>query len=147
MAQHYVLGFAFTLDKSKVVLIKKDRPVWQAGKLNGVGGKVELMDLSNYQSMVREFYEETGVPTEENDWKNFARMDFEDDIIGGSAVVHCFCLFDDNVYDCSTYETEEVMLIDLDGPGTVEAPMMINVPMLIEMALLDDLKFCAIQYK
>ena len=34
----YACGFLFSDDRRHVVLIRKRRPAWQAGKLNGVGG-------------------------------------------------------------------------------------------------------------
>jgi 8-oxo-dGTP diphosphatase len=37
----YVVGFLFNEGKTKVVLIKKNRPDWQKGYFNGVGGKIE----------------------------------------------------------------------------------------------------------
>ena len=37
----YVTGFLFSPDKKSVVLINKNRPAFQVGKLNGVGGKIE----------------------------------------------------------------------------------------------------------
>ncbi len=40
--ERYVVGFCFNGDMSKVVLIQKNRPAWQVGKLNGVGGMVKL---------------------------------------------------------------------------------------------------------
>lgn len=55
----YVLGFMFNEDESKVLLIMKNRPAWQAGKLNGVGGKIEAGETP-IQAMEREFAEETG---------------------------------------------------------------------------------------
>jgi hypothetical protein len=36
----YVVGFAFDTD-GRVALIRKNRPEWQAGRLNGIGGHVE----------------------------------------------------------------------------------------------------------
>ena len=55
-----MLGFYFNLDTTRVVLIKKNRPDWQKGKLNGVGGKIETGE-SAYRAMIREFEEETGI--------------------------------------------------------------------------------------
>lgn len=64
----YSVGFFFTADMKKVALIRKVKPEWQKGKLNGVGGKVE--DAESFrQAMKREFFEETGVYTQEEDWK------------------------------------------------------------------------------
>lgn len=68
----YVLGFAFN-PSGAAVLIRKDHPPWQAGKLNGVGGKVNP-DEEPIDAMVREFREEAGVATGTQDWWFFARM-------------------------------------------------------------------------
>jgi 8-oxo-dGTP diphosphatase len=42
-----------------VALIRKNRPEWQAGLLNGIGGHVEANETPT-AAMVREFEEETG---------------------------------------------------------------------------------------
>jgi 8-oxo-dGTP diphosphatase len=55
--QLYVCGFLFSPDRSRVLLIRKNRPAWQAGKLNGVGGKIEAGE-SPLDAMIREFREE-----------------------------------------------------------------------------------------
>lgn len=73
--KRYVLGFAFTRDRRHVVLIEKTKPAWQAGKLNGVGGKVE--DGETYaQAMMREFTEETGFIV--GGWRHYATLAFDD---------------------------------------------------------------------
>ena len=35
------LGFIFDATLEQVLLVHKNRPTWQAGRINGVGGKVE----------------------------------------------------------------------------------------------------------
>jgi 8-oxo-dGTP diphosphatase len=55
--QLYVCGFLFSPDRSRVLLIRKNRPAWQAGKLNGVGGKIEAGETPIH-AMIREFREE-----------------------------------------------------------------------------------------
>lgn len=69
---NYVIGFAFT--GNSVVLIKKNRPEWQAGKLNGIGGKIEIHELPE-RTMVREFQEEAGVWVDH--WKKRGVMIFD----------------------------------------------------------------------
>lgn len=60
MKKKYVVGFAFSHDYDRVVLIRKNKPEWQAGFLNGVGGKLE--DGEDYHdAMIREFKEEAGI--------------------------------------------------------------------------------------
>lgn len=93
----YVVGFAMD-DLGQVVLIRKKRPEWQAGLLNGVGGHIETVCRrhdhinSSHNSgcaenfpetpvaaMVREFREETGVGLSANRWgDHIARIEHED---------------------------------------------------------------------
>ena len=60
----YALGFLFSEDLKHVILIRKNRPSYLEGKLNGVGGKIEPGE-SHKSAMIREFKEETGVQFEE----------------------------------------------------------------------------------
>ena len=46
-----------------MLLIRKRRPAWQAGKLNGVGGKLEAGE-SPLDAMIREFREEAKLQIE-----------------------------------------------------------------------------------
>lgn len=71
MAQReYVAGLMFSIDEDSVLLIRKNRPEWQVGKLNGIGGKIEEKE-SNTVAMCREFEEETGIRTEQREWHRF----------------------------------------------------------------------------
>ena len=62
----------------KVLLVKKDRPAWQSGRLNLVGGKIEAGETPE-QAALRELKEEAGllpleinkvIPDEKNSRKN-----------------------------------------------------------------------------
>lgn len=55
-----VVGFLFDDRRDHVLLIQKDRPEWQAGRLNGIGGKIEPKETA-IEAMIREFHEETGL--------------------------------------------------------------------------------------
>lgn len=68
----YVVGFLFNRNRSEVALIRKNRPEWQAGKLNGIGGKIETAEQP-HDAMVREFKEETGFHFEFR-WDCFATL-------------------------------------------------------------------------
>jgi len=63
-----VCGFLFSPEMDRVVLIRKNRPEWQAGLLNGVGGKVEEDEFAE-QAVAREFAEETGMRVDH--WRAF----------------------------------------------------------------------------
>lgn len=69
----YVVGFAFGV--GEVALIRKARPDWQKGRLNGIGGHIEEGE-SSHEAMVREFEEETGV--ELIYWDLFAKLQGKD---------------------------------------------------------------------
>lgn len=58
--QKYVNGFVFTPNYEEIMLIRKNRPFWQKGWLNGVGGHVEEGE-SSYDAMCRECKEESNL--------------------------------------------------------------------------------------
>jgi 8-oxo-dGTP diphosphatase len=66
---NYVNGFMINPVTRDVLFIKKNRPTFQVGKWNGIGGKLEKGE-SPIEAMVREFREETGVVTAQNDWEH-----------------------------------------------------------------------------
>jgi 8-oxo-dGTP diphosphatase len=123
---HYVVGFAFNEDGTSVVLIKKNKPAWQAGKFNGVGGKIEEGETPA-EAMVREFKEETGVDTLEANWTHFSVLNGED------CSVNCFCTFDNASYNASSCTSEYVCVVRMDY--IKEFPTIPNLAWLIPMAL------------
>jgi len=124
----YIIGFAFNKDRSKLVLIKKNRPDWQAGKLNAVGGHLELYDASPLDGMVREFHEETGVFIAPKEWKQFGRLG--DDI---NYDIKLFKAFTDNIYDVKTVTDEEINIFDVTTIPFTEC--ISNIAWLVPMAL------------
>jgi len=56
---NFTMGIIFSHDMESMYLLRKDHPEWQAGLLNGVGGK--LKDGESYADcMAREAAEESG---------------------------------------------------------------------------------------
>ncbi|HRU10630.1 MAG TPA: NUDIX domain-containing protein, partial [Thermoanaerobaculia bacterium] len=96
----YVLGFAFD-DLGRVALVQKERPAWQSGKLNGVGGHIEGHE-EVLDAMVREFYEETGVTVV--DW------DFVGEMRGADWHVTVLTTVSPEVRNVTTVTDEVVML-------------------------------------
>ena len=101
--KHYVLGFCFNDDLSRVILIKKQRPMWQYNLLNGVGGKVEASDHTFYHAMKREFEEETGVVTSITDWSRVLLLEFPEVQLQVLA-----CRSSENINKIMTVTDEEV---------------------------------------
>ena len=118
----YVLGFAFDDAGENVVLIQKTKPAWQAGKFNGVGGKIEEWETA-FKAMIREYEEEAGVYC--NNWRTLGIMrgpDWDCDV---------FYVFDSEVLRASTTKTdEEICTFSVQAlPETIS-----NVPWLIAAA-------------
>lgn len=104
--QRYCLGFAFDTS-GNVALIRKNRPDWMKGKLNGVGGKANDGETC-CQAMVREFQEETGVITSPFMWKRFASI--TNNINYDIDVFHIL-LSQETLSECKTTTDEEVLII------------------------------------
>jgi len=97
----YVVGFAFDECKKKVILIRKLRPEWQKGALNGPGGVIED-DESEYEAMAREFSEETGVITLSDWWR--CKVVLEGD---GWRVYFFSIILDNKVFNSAKTVTDE----------------------------------------
>lgn len=101
--KRYVLGFMFSEDREEVAVIRKTKPQWQAGKLNGVGGKLEAIDANPIDGMIREFREETGV--EYKDWQFFGIAHSPDWHIA------LYRAFSDEVYKVQSPTEERVTVV------------------------------------
>lgn len=71
MKNLFVVGFLFSPCRDYVALIRKNKPAWQHGMLNGIGGKVEEGETP-HGAMVREFAEEAG--RWHSEWDCFCNM-------------------------------------------------------------------------
>lgn len=124
----YVLGFLFSDDGTHVVLIRKNKPQWQAGLLNGVGGKVEVGETP-HDAMIREFGEETGVVTRA--WIPFCKMS------GDWFSVDCFKAFDtEALVKAKTKTSEKVEVLPCGELG--ERDCVSNLHWLIGLARDDN---------
>jgi 8-oxo-dGTP diphosphatase len=105
---NFVVGFAFSPNKEKVALIIKNRPSWQLGYLNGIGGKIEKGECP-INGMVREFEEEACIKTNALDWTYFA---YESGPY--FKIYYYYTVFDDieefNAITCNT--DEEILLVN-----------------------------------
>lgn len=126
--KQYVCGLVFDPYYTKVVLIKKNRPEWQVGMWNAVGGKLEESDGCGEAAISREFEEETGVLINPDRWIEFATL------TGNGYQIAWFTttLKDTDLFKVSTVEDEEVGLFQLTELASMN--LIPNVRWLIEMA-------------
>lgn len=119
----YVLGFLFTPDRQRVVLMRKARPEWQRGRLNGVGGRIEEGETPK-RAMEREAHEETGVMGVR--WEHFAT------IRGESWCVFVFRAFDEQADEANNIDDEPVICAD---PLALPSDVIPNLRWLVPLAM------------
>ena len=128
----YVAGFAFDANGDNVLLIKKNRPEWQKGLLNGVGGKVEPDEI-DIDAITREFREEAGLIV--NDWGqtitlwNHTNKNYE---------VTFFRAFTDDIHKATQTTDEELVIIKVED--LYDYPMIGNLRWLISLSLDSDIR-------
>lgn len=129
MKRKYVVGFLISQNCKRVVLIRKNRPQWQAGKLNGVGGHIEDGETP-IKAMMREFLEETGVRI--TSWHKFAQC------IGAEWHMHCFCCFvnDSRIDLCNLKTTTDEDIVVFNVENGNRGQLLNTVAPLIELAIL-----------
>jgi len=122
----------FDSSMSNVALIRKQKPAWQAGLLNGIGGKIESGETAA-EAMAREFKEEAGLDIPRNQWKKFCFMVGTNND-GLDFSVDCyFCKGD--LSQLRSMEAEQIELVEsaliaTDGYKTIG-----NVPWLVALAV------------
>lgn len=130
----YCLGFMIHINQrvDRVLLIRKTRPEWQRGKMNGLGGKIEPGETA-IQAMVREFEEECGIKTKESDWKERLVLKGK---YGQSWTVEVFVSFTGNmIYDTLTFpDIEKVSFSDLATRSDIIHNVRWMVPFCIDSA-------------
>lgn len=127
MKTKYVLGFAF--NRNSVALIRKNRPAWQKGLYNGIGGHIEEGETP-LRAMIREFKEETGIKF--NPWLKFCVMEFPE------ATVYCFTTKVPFLNNAKSLTDEAVQITRMEDIFNSRIPMIDNIPWLVAMALTQE---------
>jgi len=126
---NYVVAFLFSETLDNVWLIEKQKPEWQKGCLNGLGGKIEENE-SPMDAVIRELNEESGVLLQPSQLFEVGVMSgLNNDNTGFK--VHVFT-GKTNQY-LTTKETEIVKyvpVLDVKKSKHIE-----NVPMLVEASI------------
>lgn len=145
MYTRYVLGFVFNSTRDKVILIKKNRPAWQKGLYNGIGGKVELPETC-LQAIVREFEEETGYKIA--NWNYLLCLDAIK--TRNNYSVYVYHTIDDEAFNqVKSITDEEVCILDLSNWDYLRKNSVSNLPWLLDLILDQDISKMSItvEYK
>ena len=125
--KRYAAGFLFSPNKKNVVLIRKNKPDWLAGKLNAIGGHVEDGETPA-ECMRREFLEEAGLYIDW--WTHFCRL--EGNIEGyDNFLVDFFYAISPNYGNVQSITSEKVEIHSIEHTSD----RMCNLQWLIPMAL------------
>ena len=119
----YVLALLFSPDRRHVVLMRKSRPAWQAGRVNALGGKLAPGE-SPLDAARREVHEEAGVDV--SSWEEF--LVWDDPVYR----MHAVWAFDDAAHRARTAEDQEVFLADV---AALPAELIDNLRWLVPLAL------------
>lgn len=119
----YVLALLFTPGRERVVLMRKTRPAWQAGRVNALGGKL-LPGESPVDAARREVREEAGVAVD--GWEEF--LVWDDPVYR----MHAVRAFDAAAERAHTAEDQEVFLAPVDA---LPAELIDNLRWLVPLAL------------
>ncbi len=123
----YTVGFLFGSDKKQVALIRKVRPEWQNGKLNGIGGHVEAGETPE-ECMIREFWEEAWIYEKYIKWTEFACLN------GKDFRVYCFYAIVESLDSIKSKTDEKVEVINLKDIHMFNLELLDNLCWLIPLA-------------
>jgi 8-oxo-dGTP pyrophosphatase MutT (NUDIX family) len=128
-AKRYTVTFLFSPEFELVWLIEKQKPDWQKGCLNGIGGKIEYGE-SAICCAIRELSEEAGINVSSDDLVEIGRMEGENND-GSKFEVYIYAGRTELVL--TTQEEEKIGLYRVDE--IKKHRHIENVPMLIEASI------------
>lgn len=125
----FVLALLYSVDRRHVVLMRRTRPAWQAGRVNALGGRLQPGE-SAVAAARREVREECGVDVAE--WREV--LVWED----AEYVMHVMRGVSELALEARTIEDQEVFLADVRAlPDNV----IDNLRWLVPLALDADVAF------
>lgn len=105
--KEYVLACVFNASLDKILLIQKNRPDYQAGLLNGIGGKIEPNERP-IEAIKREVFEETNLNISIDYFEPFGSFGNE------SFKVFLFVTKIDNINEAISKTDEEIKIIEVN---------------------------------
>lgn len=137
---HYTLGLIYNPKNTQILLQLKDKPDWQHGRYNGIGGKVEQNETPDH-AMLRKGIEEIGV---EAAWTHKGQIKVNEHLIdlyktnlSGTSIRYAIKHAQRN-----TNETLDLSWID-QMPENILSNLTYLVPMLAD----DKFELCSITLK
>ena len=135
----YVVALCSDPATGQILLLRKRRPAWQAGLLNGPGGKVEAGETPA-EAAVRELAEETTIALGVDDLDHLCTLAGDSDGTGGTFQVdffRAFCPADQLTAAAGNPPTDEQLEVHHvdDLPASMHANLRWLVPLAADPAL------------
>lgn len=113
---NYIVGFLYSEDWKNVLLIRKNRPSWQKGWWNGLGGKVEDSELFE-SAIIREIFEESGITVFRNE------LNYGPNVWCPNCTIIYFYSNTDKIYEFKQTTDEELKIFSMnDLPSNFVSP-------------------------
>ncbi|MFH0970043.1 MAG: NUDIX domain-containing protein [Candidatus Diapherotrites archaeon] len=140
--KYYTVGFVFDPGLENVLLIHKNRPDWQKGKLNGPGGKV-YDNESPFVGIAREIREETGLDIPPEKWMPVA------EIVERTYRCQFFGCVDEKAKEYAHTTTDEIVeWCQIDKlPTNILPSLTWLIPLCKDKIKNDDIEFVSVRYK
>lgn len=107
--KEFSLGFIFNKTGERVLLVHKQKPEWQAGKINGIGGKIEVGETPE-DCIARETFEEARLTILPQAWIYLGHKSEP------SATIHIFMtMYEGDTSDAQKGDHEEVEWFPTDN--------------------------------
>ena len=131
--EKYTVAFIFNSSMSKVLLVHKEKPEWQLGKLNGIGGKYEEGE-SGAQCIARETREESTLEIPEDKWLRIGTISQDRGNVGVYTAI-----YDGELSNAVKGHYEEVEWFEVNAlPQNVIPNLRWLIPMAIEKLTYTD---------
>lgn len=127
--KEYVVTFLFKPNLKIIWMILKNKPKWQKGSLNGIGGKVEEMEDFD-EAAVRELKEEAGVDIKKEE---LTRVGWIEGKGNGKDIVRVAIFTGITDKELQSMTSEQVVFIETKRIR--EYPYVANVPLILEACL------------
>ena len=137
----YSLAFIFTSLFNEVLLITKNMPLWQKGKLNGLGGHIEKNE-SPIAAVEREVFEETNLQIHTNEWMKVGMLS------GIDWKVHVFAtIYTGKQSDAQTMTDEKIDWYKINNlPKNIISNLSWLIPLSIDILKYKEIKKISIYY-
>ena len=137
----YTIGLLFNNDLSKILLVHKEKPEWQKGKINAVGGKFENGE-TGLDCIVREVREETSLNTDAHMWSHIGTLyqDFGDMEVFG-------CIYKGEESDAQKNDHEDIEWFSVDNiPTNIMENLRWIIPLTLDKIKNDSFKTFSVSY-